>query len=946
MLLQISTKKILRCVAFLLVFLQMGTHCFSQVVWTEPAFPSQEDDIKLFYDATQGNGALETFATVYAHTGVITSNSNNANDWQHVQGNWGTPDPNVLMQSEGNNIYSLSFNINDFYGVEPGEIVDKLAFVFRNADGSTVGRAADGEDIFFDLTPENEFSVNIISPADNSIVQIAPATVDIELQTSEKAFVEIFLSGNSIFQDSTSSVDFSEFLFSLGNQKLEFKFSTVDTSFSLFRTFVVLNDAYPIINIPPDAVNGLNYLEDGKLGFKLTAPIKWHVFLLCPANNYSPNIDYLMLTNGLGDFWVELDSSLFTNGQNNYQYLIDPTFINEPVKLADPFSTVVLDPSNDDEVEPEVLNRYGSYPDGLTTGRVTAFDLEPEDFNWTDANFEKPTKSNLVIYELLLRDFLADHSFESLIDTLDYLDNLGVTAIELMPINEFEGNNSWGYNPSFHMAVDKYYGSTTELKQFINACHERGIAVINDVVFNHAFSQSPLCQMYWNAADFRPAANSPYLNETPRHPFNVGFDFNHESDLTKDWVKQILSYWIEEFHFDGFRFDLSKGFTQRNSGNNAGLMAQFDQGRIDILTDYADHIWSHDSDAYMICEHFADNDDETVLSDYGMMLWANTTFQFAEAAMGYISGFSQASYRSRGWDEPNLIAYAESHDEERMAYKIDTWGNSTSSYNVKETWTKADRIIATNMIYLSIPGPKMLWQFGELGYDFSINTCENGTVNDNCRLSLKPVRWDYQEQESRAYMYDRISALLKLRKEQEFFKTEDFDIPSDSYTKRVILRGNDIQALSIANFDVIPKDINPQFPSTGTWYDFFTGEAIEITDPEAIMSFDPGEYHLYLTEPLMPEDGFISSSSDLQSERISLSPNPLKTGDYISWCSHNSIDILSVNLISIDGRTQQLDWQKGNSCLEISTTGINAGFYYVQLESDQGRYHSSVIITE
>ena len=130
-----------------------------------------------------------------------------------------------------------------------------------------------------------------------------------------------------------------------------------------------------------------------------------------------------------------------------------------------------------------------------------------------------------MIYELMLRDFLQDHSYTSLIDTLDYFERLGINAIELMPIQEFEGNQSWGYNPSFHMAVDKYYGTRDQLRTFIDSAHARGIAVILDVVFNHAFSQSPLAQLYWDEANFRPAANNPWLNVTARHPFNVGYDF-------------------------------------------------------------------------------------------------------------------------------------------------------------------------------------------------------------------------------------------------------------------------------------------------------------------------------------------------------------------------------------------------------------------------------------
>jgi len=257
------------------------------------------------------------------------------------------------------------------------------------------------------------------------------------------------------------------------------------------------------------------------------------------------------------------------------------------------------------------------------------------------------------------------------------------------------------------------------LKILIDECHKRNIAVIVDVVFNHAFSQSPLCQLWWDATEFRPSSDNPYFNTTARHPFNVGYDANHESTYTKAWIKQVLTYWLEEFKIDGFRFDLSKGFTQTFSGNDANLMSRYDQSRIDILKEYADHIWSINNDCLVILEHFAESSEEKVLAEHGMLLWNNLQFQFAEAAMGYASDLKGVDYQRRGFEQPNLITYLESHDEERMAYKINRWGNSEGNYNTKELETLTERMVAAYTIFMSIPGPKMLWQFSEFGYDYS-----------------------------------------------------------------------------------------------------------------------------------------------------------------------------------------------------------------------------------
>jgi len=199
------------------------------------------------------------------------------------------------------------------------------------------------------------------------------------------------------------------------------------------------------------------------------------------------------------------------------------------------------------------------------------------------------------------------------------------------------------------------------------------------------FSQSPLAQLFWDAQNFRPASDNPWLNVTAKHPFNVGYDVNHENPLSKKWVKRVTQHWIEEYNVDGFRFDLSKGFTQFDSGNNSDLMSQYDASRVAILKDYADFIWSIDPDNYVILEHFGGNTEERELSDYGMMLWGNGQFQFAEAAMGYSSDLDWLSYQQRGWDDPHVVGYAESHDEERMMYKLKQFGNEGPGHDTRSS---------------------------------------------------------------------------------------------------------------------------------------------------------------------------------------------------------------------------------------------------------------------
>ncbi len=909
------------------------------LVWTEPAFPTQLDDVTVYFDAKEGNGALAGFnGAVYAHTGVITTASNAPNDWKHVQGNWGTADANVVMTSEGDDVYSISYNITDYYGINPGEIVEQLAFVFRNSDGSIVGRDTDGSDIFLDVFPEEAgLLTNLNAPQNNTIVYEGEQ-VAIDLEVNKEATVIITDNGTEIFNETTDLVSFEITAAGIGNHDLRMVISDGVDEAIIELTYLVLDNNETPENPPIGTKNGVNYLSSSYI-FQITAPGKEHVFLLCPDNDYQVDVNYQLKKSEDGNiFWKELPKSLFEEGENTYQYLVDGR-----IKVADPFAEVVLDPWNDGGVPEDVMQELPPYPNDFTTGIVTAFDLEKTEYDWQVNDFEKPANTDLIIYEILMRDFLNDKNYKSLIDTLDYLDRLGVNAIELMPISEFEGNNSWGYNPSFHMAVDKYYGSRDQLKRVIDECHARGIAVILDVVFNHAFSQSPLCQLYWNPTEFRPAADNPWLNETARHPFNVGYDFNHESVFTKDWVKQVLSYWIEEFRFDGFRFDLSKGLTQKFTGNNADAMAQYDLDRVGILQDYSDHIWAFDENIYVIMEHFAVNTEESDLSDYGMMLWGNISHEFAEAAMGFASDLEGADYTDRGWNDPHLIAYMESHDEERMGYKLQNFGDSNSNHNTRELETGVDRIAAASAIYLSIPGPKMFWQFGELHYDFSINRCTNGAINPDCRLDPKPIRWDYNEDDTRRSLYDRIAAMTHLKTNYPTFATEDFVFNDGNFfLKTVHLYHEEMDAVTLANFRIIDSEINPKFPNTGIWYEYFTGEELEVTDTEERLTFGPGEYRIYTSSKIEPPGGFFTSTYEVSSEELRLYPNPSFAKNEIKAELPSNALVESVQIMDILGRTETLNFDQSGNLLNIKSKEQYQGNYILLITQDDKVYRSQI----
>lgn len=848
----------------------------AQIVRLSPIFASENDTVVITYDATQGNAALLNLGPpdLYAHTGVITDKSSSNVDWRYVQGNWGTDHAKVKMTYLGKNIYQIKFHIRSFYNVPFGETVQQLAFVFRNKDGSKVGRSVDGTDIYVPLFGTGTF-IQFTTPNDEKTIFDLNDSLSIHAVASQKGLIEIFNDG--IFLDSASGNELS-FKLSLkksGNHLLTSKLTA--SSGSVYNSFsYVVNPTKIIAALPNNIIDGVNYINDSSVILSLNAPNKKYVYAIGDFNDWKADVNYFMNNTPDGQrWWIEI-KNLTPNYAYGLQYLVDGT-----IRVADPYSTLVLDPSNDPYVNSATFSNLKSYPTAKTTGIVGVFETGTKAYDWKDQNYKRPDYKKLNIYELLIRDFIASHNYKTLADTLQYLKKMGINAIELMPVNEFEGNNSWGYNTSFHMALDKYYGKAVDFKNFIDLCHQNGIAVILDVVFNHAFSQNSLCQLYWDNANFQPANDNPWLNPTAKHPYNVGYDFNHESAATQYYMDHILAYWLKEFKIDGFRFDLSKGFTQNNTGNDVGAWGNYDARRIALLKRMKSELDKSDPTIYTILEHFADNSEETELANSGFFLWGNLNHQYNEAAMGYSSDFSWSSYKSRGWNSPRLISYMESHDEERLMYKTLQFGSVNTDYNLKDLNTALKRMELISTFFFAQPGPKMIWQFGELGYDVSIDY--------NGRVGEKPIRWNYYSDEYRRNLYLNYAEMMALRNTYATFSTDNFSINVGGAAKSIQLNHADFNALVLGNFNLKTMDVNATFQNTGWWYEYFSGDSANISNTNTTFSFTAGEYRLYTTKRLSrPENPFLSAERVTKIPDMLVYPNPFQNKLHISFNQNSS----------------------------------------------------------
>lgn len=923
------------------IWLLWAAFCASaagQVVTTNPPFPVHNQEVTIIFDASLGNKALQNCqCTVYAHAGVVTDRSATPTSWRYVIGNWGTDDSRVRMTSLGNNRYSLTYIIRTFHNVPANEVIKKMAFVFRNASGSLVGRNADGSDIFVDVYESGSvLSIAQQAPAQSNVMTRVSETVPIRLLFSKTADVHVDLNGNTWFEaDAVSQLD----TFFEPNQPGDYDFRITvteggDTASVSFRIIAVASDA--VASLPAEARLGAVQTQRGSLLFTLQAPGKDNVLIQGSFNDWKPSFaQQFYRTPDNQYFWYELedfdpDSPLL------YQYIVDGNTI-----VADPFSVLVLDPAHDAFIPSSVYPNLPAYPSGKTQGIVSLYPLNETPYEWTQHTFIRPDEQDLVIYELLVRDFVHDHSYFTLIDTLDYLKRMGVNVIQLMPVQEFEGNISWGYNPSFHMALDKYYGTRNALKAFIDQAHSKGMAVIVDVVYNHAFSQSPLCQLYWDAQNSRPTANNPWLNTTDRHPFGVGYDFNHESQATKDWMDRVMRYWIEEFRIDGFRFDLSKGFTQRQT-SDVGAWSAYDASRIALLKRMSNVIRAIDPNFYIILEHFADNREEQELTAEGMMVWGNMTHEYNEATMGYSSDFRWADYKRRNFVRPRVITYMESHDEERLMYKNQQFGNSAGGHNTRELPIALKRKEAASVFHYTIPGPKMLWQFGELGYDFSINYCPDGRIDESCRTAPKPIRWDYFTDDNRRQsLYHVTSDLIHLKTVERAFDTDVYDYNLSSKIKRIRLDAPTVRTVAVANFDVVSGVIQMNFHEEGWWYEYFTGDSLWVTNRLMTQTLQPGEYRLYLSRKIDKPSKDINTSVFTQQEKpgMFVFPNPA-SGESGLQLFTAGVSVTAIHVFSMQGQRVHA-FEPGNSGPWISIPlpgALTSGNYLIMVETGNAWY--------
>ncbi|KRD11016.1 alpha-amylase [Flavobacterium sp. Root901] len=944
----------------LILFLLMSFAVSAQVqTVTYSISPAAFDDTTSITITINGSSVNETSWGISAtHALYLWSWSYDVNDTNQSDspsnGSWtASNEASKFTYNAGTDTYTKTFTPSVYFSRNG---IGRIGFLVKAKDGTGDKKS---QDILVEV---GSFQVTLTSPAENSATIISSGSNFNITATNTNGTASYSLKANgTVINTNTGTASYSYSHTNIINNQ-NYELTVTQGAVTIVKKFsVIVNPNTVSQAMPAGLVDGINYnaADATKATLVLDAPLKDFVYVAGSFNNWQPTSAYAMKKDPVsGKFWLEL-TGLVSGVNNTYQYwVVDATpLANSPslVKTADPYSTLVLSPYDDPGIPAASYPNLPAYPAGQQF-EVTVLKTGQTPYNWQVTNFTKPAKEKLVVYEVLVRDFDAARNYQSLIDKIEYFKNLKINAIELMPVMEFEGNESWGYNTSFHMALDKFYGTSDKLKELIDVFHQNGIAVILDVALNHAFGRNPMVRMWMNDPDGdgfgSPTAENPYFNMVAKHTYSVGEDFNHQSLKTQYYVNRVIKQWIEEYKIDGFRWDLTKGFTQACTASDESCTNGYQQDRVDVLKKYADFSWSLDPTHYTIFEHLGTDTEEKQWADYritetpskGIMMWGKMTDQYNQLSMGYASdsNISRMLSANRGFAANRLMGYAESHDEERLMYKNVQYGASNGSYNVKTVNTALSRMSAIGAVSLLVPGPKMIWHFGELGWEKSIYTCNDGTVNDasatisgDCKLDTKPQpQWvnNWLGDSNRNKIYNDWAKMITLKTVEPVFLGTATMTNANSLTQNIKITNAGLASTQLkdvvilANFDTSAQNVATGFPYTGTWYNLMDNTTINVTDVNAAISLSAGEYRIYgnKTANLAIED-FEKGTA------VNLYPNPVS-----NYFTLNTA-FTKVQIYSISGQLVKSFNSNGNTDFQFGVSELQTGLYIVKASNGDNK---------
>lgn len=481
-------------------------------------------------------------------------------------------------------------------------------------------------------------------------------------------------------------------------------------------------------------------------------------------------------------------------------------------------------------------------------GKLSAITLgykRNEAYTWSanETAWKTPALDDLIIYELMITEFGGD--IDRTIGLLDYLKDLGVNCIQLMPVSNVSNTIDWGYLPIGYFGVDERFGKRDDMQRLIDAAHQRGLAVVVDSVYGHTSWNFPYFHLY----DKLKYHENPFMGPFGQNLYGASTDFNRT--LTRDFFFTVNHHWIDCYHVDGFRYDCVPDYWDGPVGNGyAGLVYETHQ-HVKSRANELSHIQRFFSDTSMRliqCAEQLEQPREVLQQTYSNLTWQNETLAAAEGAVQDASRLTDLGLRLGLMGYPrevttngdtltkSALQYIENHDHARFLCSFrqvypEPDHNPLLAEGDRAMWHKVRPYLIGLMTAKGVP---LLWQGEEFGENYYLPDTGLGRV-----AMFRPVRWDYFYDDAGKKLSSLVRKLVKVRKQDQFRRGEYFfyNDPERYQSKNVLLasRSQDSQFSLIAlNFSDQDQQVAFTFPLGGDYVE-------ELDGIEALHGIGTGE---------------------------------------------------------------------------------------------------------
>ena len=405
-------------------------------------------------------------------------------------------------------------------------------------------------------------------------------------------------------------------------------------------------------------------------------------------------------------------------------------------------------------------------------GKMSAITLDYQPHSWhaNELAWKTPRLRDLVVYELMLDEFAG--GVDGTIGRMDYLADLGINCLEIMPVSNVSMQVDWGFLPIGYFGVDERFGNRSDMQQLIEAAHRRGIAVIMDAVYGHTAADFTYCDLY-RRLKYR---ENPFLGAFAKDLFGESTDFART--FTQDFFYTVNHHWLSAYHVDGFRYDCVPNYWDGPLGvGYANLLFEtYREVQARGGTDHWQRFFDGGSFNLIQCAEQLEAPAGVLNESLSNCTWQNETRNaagnVAHAAPGALTdlGFrlglaglpAQKDHGNGIVIDKTALQYIDNHDHERFVNHFGTLGVSNDLFREgdRTLWYKVQPYLIG---LLCAPGIPLLWQGQEFGENYWV---PDGGV---ARVMLfRPVRWDYFYDEvgrANISLVRRLTSLRRTRSE-------------------------------------------------------------------------------------------------------------------------------------------------------------------------------------